>query len=147
MSRKNARSASAFSVYIRTCAPIIIRRVYQRPPGNCADLISHLAVISCDSQTGSRHLYLMVSFSAAVATITRTPPDEVLVENSGLHEAGPAERRAAQAERVGYVDSRGRVLRSERARRLRARRGASPERKASRRGRGHHGWPGASPAG
>src|SRR5215510_10269623 len=39
-------------------------------------------------------------------------------EDSGLHEAGPAEGRSAQTQRERYVDPRRRLLRSQRAGRL-----------------------------
>src|ERR1019366_9557157 len=75
-------------------------------------------------------------------------PNEVAVENPGLHEAGAAERCAPEAQRNRYMDSRGCLVRSQRARRLRARRSPAPEGKERwRRGRRHHLRPRSRPAG
>ena len=67
---------------------------------------------------------------------------EVWFEDSCLHEAGPAEGRPVEAQREWPLDPRRHQLRSKRARRLRAGRGASPKGKAWRRGSGRHRRPG-----
>src|SRR5258708_28955829 len=89
------------------------------------------------------------AFAPALRRRPRNPGSQEnhTYENSGLHEAGPAKGRPAETERKRHVDSRRRLLRSQRARRLCARRSAAAEGKARRRSRGDYRRAGALAAG